>query len=42
MIDNTAIVAEMIQLEIPLGKILFPEYVSPPEIVELYQKFSQQ
>lgn len=39
MIDTTEKIWDMINLEIPLGKILFPEYESPEEIKELYKKF---
>jgi DNA polymerase III subunit alpha len=42
MIDNTSIVADMINVEIPLGKILFPIYESPDEIKSLYEEFSQK
>lgn len=41
MIDETEKVAAMINLDIPLGKILFPIYESPTEIKELYEKFSK-
>jgi hypothetical protein len=40
MIETTETIAQHIDIQIPLGKILFPEYVSPPEIVELYEKFN--
>jgi DNA polymerase III subunit alpha len=41
MCENTGIIAEGIALEIPLGKLLFPIYESPAEIVELYGKFME-
>lgn len=41
MIANTEKVASMIDLQIPLWNILFPEYESPENIKELYEKFQQ-
>ncbi len=38
MIENTSIIADSINLEIPLGKILFPNYESPENIKTLYQE----
>jgi DNA polymerase III subunit alpha len=42
MLDTTGTIAEMINIEIPLGKILFPIYESPDEIKWLYEIFSQK
>jgi hypothetical protein len=42
MLDNTGIVADMLNVEIPLGDILFPIYESPDEIKALYEEFSQK
>lgn len=39
MCDTTVKIAEKTSLEIPLGKLLFPVYESPAEIVDLYAKF---
>jgi DNA polymerase III subunit alpha len=39
MINTTRSIAQMISLEIPLGKILFPVYESPSDIIELYEEF---
>ncbi len=38
MISNTAMIADSINIEIPLGKILFPNYESPDFIKELYEE----
>lgn len=38
MIQSTADIADMIDLDIPLNKILFPKYESPDQIKELYEK----
>ena len=40
--DTTVSVAEGIDLVIPLGKLLFPVYESPAEIVDLYEKFMEK
>lgn len=39
MITTTEKVADMIDIQIPLWNILFPEYESPEDIKELYAKF---
>lgn len=39
MVATTEKVADMIDLQIPLWNILFPEYDSPEDIKELYAKF---
>jgi DNA polymerase III subunit alpha len=39
MIDTTAAIATQIDIQIPLGKALFPTYHTPPAIHELYTKF---
>ena len=38
MIQTTANIADMIDLDIPLNKILFPKYESPDQIKKLYEK----
>ena len=38
-IENTAIVADMIDTQIDLGNTLFPNYDSPEDIVTLYTKY---
>jgi DNA polymerase III alpha subunit len=40
--ETTVSVAEGIDLVIPLGKLLFPIYESPAEIVDLYAKFMEK
>ncbi|MEI7478280.1 MAG: hypothetical protein WCJ81_07530 [bacterium] len=42
LLDTTEAIANQINIEIPLHKLLFPVYESPEEIKELYEKFQNQ